>query len=141
MAKVQLGTLLVERGLCTPAQIDAAVAEQARTGVSLGRVLVAQGTITETDLVAALAAQVGLEFVDLHDRQVDPTAAGSVSDALARRYWRQREADEPRKRVQKLWAFLLRRGFPGDLVRTRLGKLWPRWSDALDGLEPAEEES
>jgi type IV pilus assembly protein PilB len=86
MAKVQLGTLLVERGLCTPVQVDAAVAEQARTGTSLGRVLVAQGTITETDLVAALAAQVGLEFVDLHDRQVDPTAAGAVSDALARRY-------------------------------------------------------
>jgi type IV pilus assembly protein PilB len=86
MAKVQLGTLLVERGLCTSAQVDAAIAEQARTGVSLGRVLVAQGTITETDLVAALAAQVGLEFVDLHDRQVDPTAAGAVSDALARRY-------------------------------------------------------
>jgi type IV pilus assembly protein PilB len=86
MAKVQLGTLLIERGLCTPVQVDAAVAEQGRTGTSLGRVLVAQGTITETDLVAALAAQVGLEFVDLHDRQIDPTASGAVSDALARRY-------------------------------------------------------
>jgi type IV pilus assembly protein PilB len=86
MARVQLGTLLVERGLCTPAQIDAAMAEQARTGVSLGRVLVAQGILSETDLVAALAAQVGLEFVDLHERQIDPTASQSVSDALARRY-------------------------------------------------------
>src|SRR3954469_15391858 len=86
MAKVQLGSLLIERGLCTPVQIDAAMVEQSRTGVSLGRVLVAQCVITETDLVAALAAQVGLEFVDLHDRQVDPSAAGAVSDALARRY-------------------------------------------------------
>jgi type IV pilus assembly protein PilB len=86
MAKVQLGNLLIERGLCTPVQIDAAMVEQSRTGVSLGRVLVAQGMLTETDLVAALAAQVGLEFVDLHDRQIDPTASGSVSDALARRY-------------------------------------------------------
>jgi type IV pilus assembly protein PilB len=86
MAKVQLGTLLVERGLCTPAQIDAAMAEQSRTGVSLGRVLVAQGIITETDLVATLAAQVGLEFVDLHERQIDPTASNAVSDALSRRY-------------------------------------------------------
>src|SRR5438270_12698943 len=86
MAKVQLGTLLVERGLCSPAQIDAAMAEQARTGVSLGRVLVAQNILTETDLVAALAAQVGLEFVDLHERQIDPTATESVSDALSRRY-------------------------------------------------------
>src|SRR3954471_2144737 len=86
MAKVQLGTLLVERGLCTAVQIDQAVVEQARSGTSLGRVLGAQGVISETDLVAALAAQVGLEFVDLHDRQIDPTASGAVSDALARRY-------------------------------------------------------
>jgi regulatory protein len=62
-------------------------------------------------------------------------------DALARRYWRQREADEPQKRVQKLWAFLLRRGYPAALVRARLTALWPRWSDALEGLEPMEEES
>src|SRR3954471_13042103 len=86
MAKVQLGTLLVERGLCTAVQIDQAVVEQARSGTSLGRVLGAQGVISETDLVAALAAQVGLEFVDLHDRNIDPTASGAVSDALARRY-------------------------------------------------------
>ena len=86
MAKVQLGTLLVERGLCTPAQIESAMVDQARTGVSLGRVLVAQGIITETDLVSTLAAQVGLEFVDLHERQIDPTASQSVSDALSRRY-------------------------------------------------------
>jgi type IV pilus assembly protein PilB len=86
MAKVQLGTLLVERGLCTPEQIDAAMAEQARTGVSLGRVLVAQGVLTEADLVASLAAQVGLEFVDLHERNIDPTASQAVSDALSRRY-------------------------------------------------------
>ena len=68
----------------------------------------------------------------------------SESEALesqARRYWRARTKDEPRKRVQKLWAFLLRRGYPADLVRTRLRALWPRWSDALDGLEPLEEES
>ena len=86
MAKVQLGALLVEQGLCTPAQLDAAMVEQARTGVSIGRVLVAQNVITENQLVAALAAQVGLEFVDLHERQVDPLAASTISDALARRY-------------------------------------------------------
>jgi len=86
MAKVQLGTLLVERGLCTPAQVEAAVAEQSRTGRSLGRVLIAQGVITETDLVSALAAQIGLDFVDLDEVQVDPTASSTISDALARRY-------------------------------------------------------
>ena len=74
----------------------------------------------------------------------DALADISESEALesqARRYWRARTKDEPKVRVQKLWAFLLRRGYPSDLVRTRLRALWPRWSDALDGLEPVEEES
>ena len=60
-------------------------------------------------------------------------------DALARRHWRQHVKDEPRKRVRRLWAFLLRRGFPADLVQARLRALWPRWSDALDGLDPVDE--
>ena len=30
------------------------------------------------------------------------------------------------------------RGFAADLVRRRLRALWPRWSDALEGIEPAE---
>jgi regulatory protein len=66
---------------------------------------------------------------------------GQALEAQARRYWRERGRDEPRTRLRKLWAFLLRRGYPADLVRARLGALWPRWSDALDGLEPVEEES
>jgi len=61
-------------------------------------------------------------------------------DAVARRYWKQRQADEPARRVQKLWAFLLRRGYPAALVGARLRALWPSWSDALDGLEPLEED-
>ena len=61
-------------------------------------------------------------------------------DRVAHRYWRNRTADEPRQRLRKLWAFLTRRGFPSDLVRARLAELWPRWRDALDGLEVAESE-
>jgi regulatory protein len=63
-----------------------------------------------------------------------------VVDRLARRFWRQKERLEPEKRVQALWAFLLRRGFPAGLVGRRLRSLWPNWSDALAGLEPAEAE-
>jgi regulatory protein len=61
-------------------------------------------------------------------------------DRVAQRYWKNRTSDEPRDRLRKLWAFLVRRGFPSDLVRTRLADLWPRWRDALDGLEAAEGE-
>ena len=85
-AKVPLGTILLQRGNVTQEELDAAIAEQARSSRALGRVLVAQGAITESQLVGALAEQAGLEFVDLGDHTVDPTAASTISDALARRY-------------------------------------------------------
>ena len=61
-------------------------------------------------------------------------------DRVARRYWSAHATDEPMRRVRRLWAFLLRRGFPTGLVQERLRGLWPRWSDALEGLEPTEHE-
>ena len=63
-----------------------------------------------------------------------------VLDDLARRYWRQHERDEPLARIRKLWAFLLRRGFPPALARERLARLWPKWRAGLDDL-PDEQES
>jgi regulatory protein len=66
-------------------------------------------------------------------------ALGDVSeaealDALARKYWRQRSHDEPVRRMRKLWAFLLRRGYPASLVVDRLRVLWPRWSGGIEDL-------
>lgn len=63
-----------------------------------------------------------------------------VLDDLARRYWAQHARVEPGRRLPRLWGFLLRRGFAPAHVRRRLQVLWPRWSDALEGLEPAEPE-
>jgi regulatory protein len=57
-----------------------------------------------------------------------------VLDDLARRYWRQHGRDEPLQRIRKLWAFLLRRGFPAGLARDRLATLWPRWREGLEDL-------
>jgi regulatory protein len=69
-------------------------------------------------------------------REVDERA---VLDGLARRYWRQHARVAPERRLPRLWAFLLRRGFAAGLVHERLKALWPKWSDALDGLEPADD--
>jgi SOS response regulatory protein OraA/RecX len=60
-------------------------------------------------------------------------------DAVARRYWRSHAQDEPARRMRKLWGFLCRRGFPPGLVHDRLRALWPRWREALEGLEAAED--
>jgi type IV pilus assembly protein PilB len=81
-----LGQILVDRGLISGEQLTAADEERRATGRSLGRVLVAQGAVTEKDLVAALATQIGMDFVDLDDFQVDPHAATLVNDSIVRRH-------------------------------------------------------
>ena len=81
-----LADVLLEEGLITEEQLERAQVEQERKGRSLGRVLIELGLVKENDLVAALARQVGLEFVDLSDHQIDPSAAALVSDQVARRY-------------------------------------------------------
>jgi type IV pilus assembly protein PilB len=82
----RIGAFLVTRGLLTQAQLDLALDEQSRTGKSLGRVLLDQDLVSEADLMAALAAQIGMEFVDLDNFSVDSSAATLISDTLARRY-------------------------------------------------------
>ena len=70
----QLGQILIEQGFITPEQLETALEEHRRTPKSLGRTLIDLGMIKEGDLVRALAEQVGLEFVDLTEYPVDPTA-------------------------------------------------------------------
>ncbi len=82
----QLGDILLEGGLVTQAQLQAAYDEHQRAGRALGRVLVDQGVLTEAQLVAALAQQIGMRFVELVDFPVDHSAVSMVSGAMARRY-------------------------------------------------------
>jgi type IV pilus assembly protein PilB len=82
----QLGQILIELGYITSEQLDVALEEHRKTPKSLGRVLIDLGMIKEADLVRALAEQVGLEFVDLTEFAVDPTATVLLPEALARRY-------------------------------------------------------
>ncbi|MFM8971835.1 MAG: GspE/PulE family protein, partial [Actinomycetota bacterium] len=80
-----LGTLLVQQGLITEAQLAAALGEQERAGRPLGRVLIEQGIISEAELVRTLARQVGLEFVDLADLTLDGSVTSIVTETFARR--------------------------------------------------------
>ncbi len=82
----QLGQILIEQGLLTQEQLERALAEHRNAPKSLGRVLIDLGYIQERDLVRALAEQVGLEFVDLSEYQVEPTATTLLPESLARRY-------------------------------------------------------
>jgi type IV pilus assembly protein PilB len=81
-----LGALLIEEGLLTEAQLDAAMLEQAESGKTLGRLLIEQGTISEVELVRTLSRQVGLEFIDLNEYPIDASVSALVSEAVSRRY-------------------------------------------------------
>ena len=82
----QLGDILLEGGLVSPTQLEAAYEEQERVGRALGRVLIEQGVLTESQLVAALATQIGLRFVDLAEFAVDGSAVGRVPGPVCRRH-------------------------------------------------------
>jgi type IV pilus assembly protein PilB len=82
----QLADVLLEEQLISAEDLRRAQETQQLAGKSLGRVLIEMGLFTEAGLVAALAKHLGLEFVDLADRPIDPIAGGLVSEALCRRY-------------------------------------------------------
>ena len=97
----------------------------------LGRQRIRQGLRRHG--IARTTAEAGLK-----EALTDPSEA-QVLDNVARRYWSVHARDQPAERVRKLWAFLVRRGFPAGLVQDRLRALWPRWQDVLEGLEAADE--
>ena len=81
-----LGTMLLQEGLLSRADLDRATEIQAETSLPLGRILVEEGFVKETDLVKTLAHHIGLEFVSLDEVTIDPSATALVPEALARRY-------------------------------------------------------
>lgn len=81
----QLADVLLERGLVSRSQLVEAEQEQRRQGRSMGRILVDGGVLTEGQLVAALAAQIGMDFVELGDVAVDGSAVALVPGTVCRR--------------------------------------------------------
>ncbi len=82
----QLGDILLENGLLTSEQLADSQAQFEREGTSLGRVLVERGLLTEAQVVGALAAQIGLQFLDLSETSIEPGAVTLIPGVLCRRY-------------------------------------------------------
>jgi type IV pilus assembly protein PilB len=83
--RASLGTLLVESGAVTAADVRQALQEQKRQpDKRLGDVLVASNRISEIDLYRALGEQMGVPFVLLGEFDVDPAAFALLSQDVAR---------------------------------------------------------
>lgn len=83
--RLPLGALLHADGLLTVEQIEVALVEAEQTGKRLGEVLVECGMISGIHLASALARQAELPYVDLHQIEIDPEAAGLLPEKFARR--------------------------------------------------------
>jgi hypothetical protein len=68
-----LGALLVEKGLLTEQELEAALAEQRRTGRLVGQILVERGSLSAFQLARALSEQHGVEL--LTEARLDATAS------------------------------------------------------------------
>jgi type IV pilus assembly protein PilB len=81
-----LARVLVESGKVTPEQMAVALQAHQQAGESLARYLYNNHLATEDDLVEAMAAEVGLEFVDLNNCVIDTAAVTLIPEATARHH-------------------------------------------------------
>ena len=82
----RLSDLLLLRGFVSGDDLGRATDEQRSTGESLPEVLLRLRLLTPGQLYRVLAEHLGLEYVDLSELQVDPSAVGLVPEAIARRH-------------------------------------------------------
>ena len=88
----RLGEVLIEAGLATAADVEAALAEQRkRTGKRIGQILVEMNLVSEVDLSATLARKFHLPFVDLDVCGINLAAVEELPPRLHRQ-----EQDPPR---------------------------------------------
>jgi len=81
-----LGQLLLERGVVSRDELDAALAEQQQRGGFIGTILTRRGVVTEEALVLALAEQFGMPYARLRDVEVQSQALAKVPATFASHY-------------------------------------------------------
>jgi hypothetical protein len=79
---VQLGSLLIDKGLITEAQLDEALIERRLNGDLLGETLVRLGFVYEDELARTLAEQAGVPFVNLDVNPADHYATNTLPRSL-----------------------------------------------------------
>jgi MSHA biogenesis protein MshE len=84
--RIRIGDLLVQNKLLSQAQLDAALAEQKRSGHKLGRVLVQQGFVDEETIINLLSRQLAIPVVDLKHFQFKQESVRLLPETHARRF-------------------------------------------------------
>jgi|GEM_PF-5588124 GSPII_E N-terminal domain. len=69
--KKMTGETLVQMGIISQDQLDAALSEQSRTREKLGRILVQRGILTEQQLIEALEFLMGIPHIKMSNVEID----------------------------------------------------------------------
>ena len=76
--------MLIAQDLLTQDQLQEALAKQKATHERLGTVLINEGYISEGQLIEALKNQLGIDYIDLNNYNIDPEMAKYIPKALAK---------------------------------------------------------
>ncbi len=81
-----IGSLLVEKGLITQAQLDEAIEERERTGDILGHILVEFGFVSEEGILKVLSEHLGMRTISLKNKDVPDEVIKKIGPTTARAY-------------------------------------------------------
>jgi type IV pilus assembly protein PilB len=81
-----LGQVLKEMELVHEGQIQEALAIQRKEGGVIGEILVKMGYVAREEILLALAAQMGMEVVDLDELEIDPVVINKLPTTMAKSY-------------------------------------------------------
>jgi len=82
----QLGEILLERGVISRVQLEAALKGQKELGLLFGEALVALKYATEEDIVQALTCQYGFPFLPLSNYEISPEVIATVPVDVCKKY-------------------------------------------------------
>lgn len=82
----RLGELLVEKGLLTSAQLEAALEEQKRKRLPLGQVVLSQGVVDENALADVLSLHFQVPRIDFAKARVEKDALALIPEPYAREH-------------------------------------------------------
>ena len=85
-ANTSATSVLVEQGLITQDQLDAATATASSAGEPVLNTLVRSGAVSKRDAMRATVGAAGMAFVEILDVEVDQRAVDSISGEQARKY-------------------------------------------------------
>src|SRR6266566_1697713 len=84
--KIRIGDLLIAHKVISQEQLNAALADQKKSGRKLGRVLIENGFLSEDQLLQFLAQQLNVPYIDLKRYHYKPETVRLIPETHARRF-------------------------------------------------------